>query len=76
MSLKIVFVLTNGADPDEMPLYAAFHLGLHRLQKYPCMGFQSTKGNDGSSLVLSLLIFVVSDILWTFQHPGERGLIM
>ena len=25
------FVLTNNADPDEMPPYAAFHLGLHCL---------------------------------------------
>ena len=28
-SLKIDFVLPNSADPDEMPHYAAFHLGLH-----------------------------------------------
>ena len=26
------FVLANSADPDEMPPYAAFHLGLHCLQ--------------------------------------------
>ena len=26
-SLKIVRILTNSADPDEMPLYVAFHLG-------------------------------------------------
>ena len=35
MSLEIVFILANRADPDEMPLYAAFHLGLHCLPKYP-----------------------------------------
>ena len=29
-SLKIDFVL-NSADPNEMPPYAAFHLGLHSL---------------------------------------------
>ena len=28
-SLKIVFVLENSVDPDEMPHNAAFHLGLH-----------------------------------------------
>ena len=33
-SLKIVFILANSADPYEMSLYAAFHLGLHCLQKY------------------------------------------
>ena len=31
-SLKIVFVLANSVDPDEMPHYAAFHLGLHCLK--------------------------------------------
>ena len=31
LSLKIDFVLANSADPDEMPPYAAFHLGLHCL---------------------------------------------
>ena len=27
-SVKIVFILANSADPDEMQHYAAFHLGL------------------------------------------------
>ena len=26
--LKIFYALTNSVDPDEMPQYAAFHLGL------------------------------------------------
>ena len=29
---------------DEMAHYAAFHLGLHCLSKYPFRGFQNTKG--------------------------------
>ena len=33
--VKIVFILANSADPDEMQHIAAFHLGLHYLQKYP-----------------------------------------
>ena len=33
-SLKIVFVLANSANPDEMPHNAAFHLGLHCSRKY------------------------------------------
>ena len=33
LSLKIVFILANSADPDEMPHKAAFHLGLHYLLK-------------------------------------------
>ena len=28
------FSLANSADPDEMPPYVAFHLGLHCLPKY------------------------------------------
>ena len=39
-----LFVLANSADPDEMPHYAAFHLGLHCLSKYPFLGFWSSKG--------------------------------
>ena len=34
----------NGADPDEMWGYAAFHLALHCLPKYTFRGFQCTKG--------------------------------
>ena len=42
--LKIVFILANSEDPDEMLHFAAFHLGLHCLQKYTFTGFQYTKG--------------------------------
>ena len=37
--MKIVFVIANSADPDEMPHDVAFHLGLHCLSKYPFRGF-------------------------------------
>ena len=43
-------------DPDEMQHYAAFHLGLHFLQKYSFRGFPEYKG-------LSLLVK-----LWYFYH--------
>ena len=33
MSLKIVFILANSADPDEMPPYSAIHLGHNCLPK-------------------------------------------
>ena len=33
--MKIGGVLANIADPDEMPYYVAFHLGLHCLPNYP-----------------------------------------
>ena len=38
------FTLTNNVDPDEMQHYAAFHLGLHCLQKYSFRGFPNAKG--------------------------------
>ena len=43
-SLKIILMRANSADPDEMQRYAAFHLGLHCLLKYPFRGFQYRKG--------------------------------
>ena len=44
MSLKFVFMLANSADPDEMPPYAAFHLGRHCLPKYLFTRVQSEQG--------------------------------
>ena len=44
LSLKIVFILVNSADPDEMPPYAAFHLGLHCLPKDQFTGILNEKG--------------------------------
>ena len=29
-----MFILANSADPDEVPLYTVFHLGLHCLPNY------------------------------------------
>ena len=43
-SLKIGFVLTNSAYPEEMPLYVVLHLGLHCLQKNTIRGFWSPNG--------------------------------
>ena len=44
MSLKIAFILANSADPDEMPPYVAFHLGLHCSPKYLFTSIQNEKG--------------------------------
>ena len=44
LSLKVVLILANSVDPDEMQHYAAFHLGLHCLPKHPFRGFQYIKG--------------------------------
>ena len=44
LSLKVVLILANSADSDEMQHYASFHLGLHCFPKYLSRGFQYTKG--------------------------------
>ena len=44
LSLKIVFVLANSSDPDEMRPYAAFHLGLQCLPKDLFTSVQNEKG--------------------------------
>ena len=45
-------ILANSANPDEMQHYAAFHLGLHSLHKYPFIrGFQCRKGWVNISLI-------------------------
>ena len=49
LSLKMAY----SADPDksdEMQHYAAFHLGLHCLPKYPFRGFQNTKGKGDCNI--------------------------
>ena len=43
-SETIDFVLANSEEPDEMPQYATFHLGLHCLPKVPVLGFLVFKG--------------------------------
>ena len=42
--LKIFFTFENSVDPGEMQHYAAFHLGLHWLQKHSFRGFPEFKG--------------------------------
>ena len=34
--LTIIFIYANSEDPDEIPPYAAFHLGLHGFSKHTC----------------------------------------
>ena len=38
LSLDVILILANNGDPGEMQLYAAFHMGLHWLPKYPIRG--------------------------------------
>ena len=44
LSLKNVFILANGVDPDEMPPYVVFYLGLHCLHNYLFRGIENEKG--------------------------------
>ena len=44
MSLNVILILANSADPDEMQHRDAFHLGLNCVPKYPFMGFPVYKG--------------------------------
>ena len=44
MPLKIVFILANSADTDEMTPYAAFHQGLYCFTKYVYYGIQNENG--------------------------------
>ena len=39
-SLKIVFVLVNSADPNELSYSATIHLGFHCLPKNPLTGIK------------------------------------
>ena len=64
LSLKVDLILTNSEDPGEMQHYAAFHLGLHCLPKYPFRGFQYT---NGSFLFRSMMQMVGANS----SHPGE-----
>ena len=44
LSLKIVFILANSADPDEMTPFTAFHLVLTVCQSSCFTGIQNGKG--------------------------------
>ena len=42
-SLKVVLILANSTDPDEMQQFAAFHLGLHCLDQSTRLGVSSKR---------------------------------
>ena len=57
LSPKVVSILANRADPDEMQHYAAFHPVLHCLPKYPIRGFQYIQRVTEDSTFASTLVF-------------------
>ena len=62
------FFLANSADPDEMPHNAAFHLGLHCLQKYWFSGYQSFKGLKECGTVF----YVIKSFIQSFQEKDLK----
>ena len=51
LSLDVVLILANSADPNEMQHYAAFHLGLHCRQSI-CLGISSIQMDKGGQWTL------------------------
>ena len=64
--LKNFFTFTNSVDPDELPHYTAFHLGLHCLYKYLLRGFPVIKG-----LSMKLSVFFYQSVLACFWLSKE-----
>ena len=53
-----MFNHSNSADPDEMYHYAACHLYLHCLPKYPFSGFPSIQRVNSLALLAIADIFI------------------
>ena len=51
LSLDVVLILANSADPDEMQHYAAFHQSLHCRQGI-CLGISSMQRDKGGQWTL------------------------
>ena len=77
LSLMIVLTSAKSVEPDEMPHYAAFHLGLHCLPKYRFRRFKHTKGHSiihikiSNSFVFKVLEYwfgdhVMRHFIWVF----------
>ena len=80
------FISANSADPDEMPPYAAFHLGLHCLSKYLFTGIQNEKSytlawgcRSYTFIYISLSngspVFQLIKIIWTTLVEGQEKTI-
>ena len=65
LAMKVVLILANSTDPDEMQHKVAFHLGLHCLPKYS-LGFPVYKGLKFRALPLLI-------ILWFRQQCFTTG---
>ena len=54
-------ILANSEDPDEMPHYAAFHLGLHCLLRL--------KRSSGKEIQSFFEIITCDPSIYTMNHP-------
>ena len=59
---KIVFIIENSADPDEIPPYAAFCLGLYCLAKYLFNSIQNEMGKSIITCYGSIIYFNTTPI--------------
>ena len=70
----------NNAEPDEMPPYAEFHLGLHCLPKYLFTGIQDWNlwypGLKGFNSLIHIKAFwhvMFLKILWKMEHLLQKS---
>ena len=72
----IFFVSANSVDPDEITHHAAFHLGLHCLQKYAfCDNFTSiqvVKTLTCNTLGQNFLLVDLREIFFRFRGGGRK----
>ena len=76
-SLKIVLILENSIDPDEMASSVAFYLGLHTFSKYPFIGIRRLKSTRlrikyvNSLLSLHWLVSSADNLCKRFRHRAR-----
>ena len=69
MSLNFVSYLASSADPDEMPRYVAFHLGIHCLAKYLFTG--TCIQNERSFKLIPFLTSKPKSYIMAFKHEDS-----
>ena len=67
------FTFTNSVDPDEMQHYAAFHLGIHCLQKYYVCSFPKYKGLINYPPGHEILVFTVNASSKGSDEPDNQA---
>ena len=75
LSEDLFNLCTVCGDIDEMQHYAAFHQGLHFLQKYSLRGFSNIKGLKICCFVINVeYLYHMSKLIWLcFYHYSNSG---